>query len=105
MARIAAYIASFFTSTFGLFAAWFGSKAALATTIVTVTAAMTLTLYIVIKALLQHVIMLVPYEPFVMGFFACWPSNAETCIAACFGADIAVFIYRYKIGLIESLAK
>ena len=39
-------------------------------------------------------------EPFVMSFYACWPSNAETCVSIIFGSDIAVFLYKYRLRLI-----
>jgi hypothetical protein len=101
MRRLAALFGSFFTSTFGLAASWFSVRAATIAAGVAVTAALTAGLFIGCKALVSNVVMSVPYEPFVMGFWACWPANAETCISACLGADIAVFIYRYKVDLMK----
>lgn len=105
MPALAAFLSSVFGSFFSLFSAWLSAKAAMAAAIVAVSLAMTAALFLVIKGLVVGLIGAVPYEPFVMGFFACWPSNAETCIAACFGADIAVFLYRYKVGLVHALAR
>jgi len=105
MFRLATFLGSIFSSLFGFVAAWLGARTALVVTIATVSLALTAGLFLAIKALVVGLVTAVPYEPFLMGFFSIWPSNAETCIAACFGADIAVFLYRYKVGVIESLAK
>ncbi len=105
MLNFANWFAGIFGSLFALVAHWFTARAALFVTIAAVSLSLTLGLFVAIKALVAGVLATVPFEPFVMGFYACWPGNAETCMAACFGADVAVFIYRYKVGLIEALAK
>lgn len=105
MPIFAQWVAAVFSSIFGLVASWLTARTALFVTVAAVSLSLTLALFAAIKALVAGVAVAVPYEPFVMGFYACWPSNAETCIAACFGADVAVFIYRYKVGLVEALAK
>lgn len=105
MARIAAFLASFFGSAFTWFSGWLGSKIGMVAAIVTVSLASLLALFATMKVLVVGLVSAVPYEPFVMGFFACWPSNAETCIAACWAADIAVFLYRYKMRVIALVSK
>lgn len=105
MPALAAFLSSVFGSLFSLFSAWLSAKAAMAAAIVAVSLAATAALFLVVKGLIIGLVGSVPYEPFVMGFYAVWPSNAETCIAACFGADIAIFLYRYKMGLVQALAR
>lgn len=105
MARLAAFLASFFTSSFGLISGWLSSKIGIGLAISAVSLTITTALFVAMKSMLKTAVQAVPYEPFVMGFWACWPSNGETCIAVCLGIDVAVFIYRYKVGLIESMTK
>lgn len=105
MGRFAAFIGSFFSSIFGLVSGWLGTKVGIGLVLVTAFTAATLAFYGITKELVNGVVMAVPYEPFVMGFYACWPSNAETCIAAMFGMDVACFAYRFKTFLMGNLAQ
>lgn len=105
MPILAAWFGSVISSAFAFLASWLTARTALFATVAAVSLALTMALFITIKALVAGVAVVVPFEPFVMGFYACWPSNAETCIAACFGCDVAVFVYRYKVGMVEALAK
>lgn len=105
MQIIGAFFVSVFGSVFTLISAWFASRAALYTALVAVSLAATAGAFLTLKALVVGLITSVSYAPFVMAFFSCWPSNAETCIAACVGADLVVFLYRYKMSLIESVAR
>lgn len=105
MAKLAAWIASLMVSVFGAFSARIGLKAALVGTLVVTSLALTAGLFVAAKVLVNGLVSAVPYEPFVMGFFSCWPDNAETCIAACFGVDVLVFGYRYKNRLLFALAR
>lgn len=105
MGRLAAFLASFFTSTFSLFSGWMASKIGMGVAVAAVSLTITTALFLLMKSLLRTAILSVPYEHFVMGFWACWPSNGETCIAVCLGIDVAVFLYRYKVGLIESMTR
>lgn len=105
MARIAAFLASFFGSVFTWFSGWLSSKVAMVAAIVTVSLASLVALFAAMKVLVVGLVSTVPYEPFVMGFYACWPSNAETCISACWAADIAVFLYKYKMRVLALVSK
>jgi hypothetical protein len=105
MPLFAGWLASAFGWIWGLFAAWLSVRAAFIASIVAVSLALVLAVFLVVKGLITGLVGVVPYEPLVMGFWACWPSNAETCIAAAFGCDIAVFIYRWKVDLLGLLAK
>lgn len=105
MRSLAAWLASLMASLFGAFSARIGLKAALVATLVVTSMALTTGLFVAAKLLVNGLVSAVPYEPFVMGFFACWPDNAETCIAACFGVDVLVFGYRYKDRLLFALAR
>lgn len=90
---------------FSWIVSWIGAKAGLIATVATVSLALTAAAFVAIKALIVGLVSLVTYEPFLMAFWACWPANAETCIAACLGADLVVFLYRYKMNLMAILAK
>jgi len=105
MARLALFLGSFFTTVFAWLAPYIGSRFAIVATVVTVSLSMVAALFVAAKSLVVGVVSLVPYEPFVMAFFACWPSNAETCIAACFGVDMVVFLYKYKTRLVALVTK
>lgn len=105
MAKLAAFLTSFFGSMFGLVSQWMSTKVGIGIAITTLFLSTTYIFYTAAKALVAGVVMAVPYEPFVMGFWACWPSNAETCIAAIFGMDVASYVYRYKINLMATLCQ
>ncbi len=99
------WLSSIFTSIFSIFSAMLAARTAAIAAVVTISLALTAALFLVIKGLVAGLVAVVPYEPLVMGFWSVWPSNAEVCISACLGADIAVFIYRYKVGLVEALGR
>lgn len=102
---MAAFLFSFFSSFFGLISTWLTTKVGIGVAFSTVFTAATLVFYEVAKTAVSGVVMSVPYEPFVMGFYACWPANAETCIAAMLGMDVACLVYRFKTFLISNLAQ
>jgi hypothetical protein len=99
------WLSTIFTSIFSIFAAWLTARTAAIAAVVAVSLSLTVALFLAIKLLVVGLMVAVTYEPLVMGFWAVWPSNAEACIAACFGADVAVFLYRYKVSLVEALAR
>lgn len=104
MRNIMVFLASFFTSVFTWVAGFLGSKVAYGVAALAVSAAALLALFVAFKALVG--LLVVPtvaypwYGQFVMAFFACWPSNAETCLSICWSADILVFLYKYRQRLI-----
>lgn len=104
MPAIGAWLVSVFGGLFAWLSTWLGAKAALSLAIVAVSLSITGAFFIAIKALVVGVMSYITYEPFLMVFYALWPANAETCIAACLGADVAAFLYRYKLGLIQAIS-
>lgn len=105
MGALAAWLVSVVTAAFGFISAQLGAKASLYLAIVAVSLSITAALYVAIQSLVSGLVMSVSNEAFRMAFTALWPSNATTCISACLGADVAVFIYRYKVGIIEAMGK
>lgn len=96
MGRIAVFLGSFFTTVFSWLSKYLGAKVATTGAIAVVSLSLLVALTAFLKSIVYGLAVMVPYESFLMGFYACWPSNAETCIATCFSADIAVFMYKYK---------
>lgn len=105
MGALAAWLVSIVSSAFGFLSAAVGAKAALYVAVAAVSLTITMALYATIQGLVAGLIMTVGNEAFRMAFYALWPDNAATCISACLGADVAVFIYRYKVGIVESMAR
>lgn len=105
MGAMAVWLASSVSAAFSFLSAQLGAKAALYIAVGTVSLAITAALYATIQGLVVGLTSTVSNEAFRMAFYSIWPSNAATCISACLGADVAVFIYRYKVGLVESIAK
>ncbi|BBO20874.1 MAG: hypothetical protein HKUEN07_03760 [Rhodocyclaceae bacterium] len=105
MATLAAWLASLVSAAFGFLSAQIGAKAALYVAVAAVSLTITAALYATIQGLVAGLVSTVTNEAFRMAFYSIWPSNATTCISACLGADVAVFIYRYKVGIVEAMAK
>lgn len=101
------YLAQFFVSIFsGLFtwlAGYFTRKTALALTVIATGLAMTTTFYVSIKLLVSGVVATVSNQYLLMGFWALWPDNADLCISACLSADVAAFVYRYKLKIMQMI--
>lgn len=91
------FLTSVFGALFSFFASYIGKKvavgAAVAATLLTVTTAF----YVAIKLLVVGVTSAVTNQWLLMGFYAVWPSNAETCITAMFAAEVAGFLYRHQL--------
>lgn len=105
MGKLAAFLASFFTSISGWLFSYFSSKVAYGLAALTVSAACLAALFVAFKSLVGLLVLPAAVYPwygtFVMAFFACWPSNAETCLALCWSADILLFLYNYRARLIS----
>jgi len=103
MRALALFLASFFSGVTRWLFGFINSKVNYAIAAFVVSGTCMAALVVVFKSLIGLLIIPAVYSPwyaqFVMAFFACWPSNAETCIAACWSADIAVFLYRYRVRL------
>lgn len=105
MGTLAAWLSGLVSAAFGYLSAQIGAKAALYLAVAAVSLTITGALYATIQALVVGLMSTVSNEAFRMAFYSLWPSNAATCISACLGADVAVFIYRYKVGIVEAMAK
>jgi hypothetical protein len=105
MVKLALLLANLFGTFFGWFSGFLASKVAIVASVVAASLLLVVALFIAMKALTVGLVALVPYESFRMAFWACWPSNAETCVAACWGADIAVFLYRFRIRLLALVSR
>jgi hypothetical protein len=104
VARLAVLIAELFGTAFSWLAGYIGVKVAVSAALTVTALALVTVLFFSLKALTVGVVSLVPYESFQMAFWSCWPSNAEACLTACWGADIAVFTYNLRSRLLALLS-
>jgi hypothetical protein len=104
MPALAAFLASTFGSLFAFLLKHFTQRVAVAATLGAAVLSVSLVFYIAIQALVSGVMRTVDNEFFLMGFYALWPENASLCISACIGAEVAAFIYRHKIRLIQMVS-
>jgi hypothetical protein len=96
MGRLAVLIAGFFGSIFTWITGFFTAKVATSAIVVIVTGGTIMVMFYCLREFVQGIVSLVDNEIFRMVFWAIWPFNAEACLAACWGADICVFLYRYR---------
>lgn len=99
MGRIAIFLGSVFATAYEWFSKYLFSKVALVGAVSVASLAAIVAFYAALKLLIVGCVAAVPNETFRMAFYACWPSNAETCVAACWGADVAAFVYKYRARL------
>ena len=105
MPFLAAFLASVFGSIFTVLVKHFTHRVAMALTITAAVLAVTLAFYVSIKLLVSGVTRLIDNHYLLMAFWALWPDNADLCISACFGADVAAFIYRYKLKVVSMISR
>jgi hypothetical protein len=105
MFRLATLIAGFFGSIFAWIAGFFTAKVAASAVLGAVTLGIVMLLYVSLKAFTSGLVSHVDDETFRMVFWSIWPLNAEACLAACWGSDICVFLFKYRIKLLDLLAK
>jgi hypothetical protein len=105
MGRLATFLAGFFGTIFTWFSGFVTSKVITSSIVIAVAAGIVMTAYTSLTALIQGIVSLVEDETFRMIFWACWPANAEACLAACWGADIALFLWRFRTKLLALLAR
>jgi hypothetical protein len=105
MLRLATLIAGFFGSIFSWIAGFFTAKIASSTIITVVALSIVMLLFYSLKGFINGIVSLVDDETFRMVFWTCWPSNAEACLAACWGSDISVFLFRYRMKLLSLLSQ
>lgn len=103
MTYLAQFLISVFSGLFTWLAQYFTKKTALAVTLAATGLAMTGAFYLAIKLLVSGVVSTVSNQWLLMGFWALWPPNADVCIAACLSADVAAFVYRYKMKMVEMI--
>lgn len=101
MTYLAQFLGAVFGGLFSWLAQYFSRKLAMGVTVIATSTAMMLAFYAAIQLLVGGVTATVTNVYFLVGFWAVWPDNAELCIAACLGADVAAFVYRHKLKLME----
>lgn len=101
---MAAFFASVFSSLFAFLASYISKKVALGAAVVATLLTTTTAFYVVMKALVAGVAYSISNQYLLMGFYAVWPSNAETCLAAIFAAEIAAFLYRHQLLTIKAVS-
>lgn len=117
MSNLANFLVSLAGGIFAWIVKWFGTRVAMTTAMVTAwvtaTAAALLCLngFISLLGLLPDGSSAGAGTPaagamswFWMAFWSLWPSNASTVIAVCLGADACVFLWRYKLGLLNAIS-
>jgi len=117
LAKMGGFFGGVATFFFDLIVRWFGTKAAMTTALVTAWVAATTAAFLC----LQGFFSLLDLAPdglgagagtpaagamsiFWMAFGSLWPSNANTVIAVCIGADACVFLWRYKLSLLNAIS-
>lgn len=103
MSYLATFLVSVFSGFFTWLAQYFSKKTAFAVTLGATGLSMTIAFYVAIKLLVSGLVYTISNQYLLMGFWALWPDNADICIAACLSADVAAFVYRYKMKMIEMI--
>lgn len=104
MHLIAVFFASVFGGLFSVLVKHFSHKAAMAIVVTALVLAVTTTFYLIIKMLVSGITHLITNEYLLMAFWTLWPDNADICISAIFAADVAAFVYRYKLKVIAMIS-
>lgn len=102
MPFLSGFFASVFSGVYGFLTSFISARVALASTLILMIATATAAFFVAIKALVAGVAGTISNEWLLMGIFACLPSNFETCLAACIGADFAALVYRWKLNMIRA---
>lgn len=104
MQLLAGFLIPIFTGLFTWLAQYFTKRAAVTTAVVAAVGVITGAFYSLVQGLLNGIGATITDSQFLMVWWAVWPSNGATCLAACFGADIAGFLWRYQKRTIEMIA-
>jgi hypothetical protein len=59
--------------------------------------ALLMSLFLVLKGLVEGMVFFVNNEYLVMGFWIFWPGNAEMVLSAMITTDISIFVYRLHL--------
>lgn len=113
MQFLATFLVNVFSGFFTFVTTYFGARAALTATVVAVSAAVTVAAYVCVQSLIG---LLTDWgtlsssvgtwaHAFLMAFWSLWPENAASNIAAVFGVDVCIFLYRYKVHLINAVGR
>lgn len=118
MFRLAAFLSGALTSVFGWITTYFGVRAATITAMVGAYVVATAAAYACLNGFFALLDVFAGFgseggcaqahgacDWISMAFWSLWPSNANTVIAICIGADACVFLWRYKLGLLAAISR
>lgn len=110
LSAFASWLGGIFAGVFSWVSVYLGARAALAVAIAAAFLATTGVAFVAVQGFISGIVS-ASYaltgpagEWFVIGFYSMWPSNGATVIAACLGTDVAVFLWRYKLQLINAVS-
>lgn len=101
MPFFAAFLKAAFVAVFAIFTKYLGYQLAKVAILISVFLAMVVALLGAFKLLVAGVASQITNEYLLMVFWVIWPDNADLCISACLGADVAVWVYRVKLQLLD----
>lgn len=101
---IAGFLVTVFGALFQFVATYFTRKVATGVAVTAAMLAVTTAFYLAMKGLVSFTVAQITNEWLLVGFFAIWPSNAETCISICLGAEVVAFLYRYQMQLVRAVS-
>lgn len=101
MNLMAAFFSGALADLVGFFVKYLGKKVAIGAAFVTAFLALTGAFFLALKAIITGFVFVADNRWLTIGFYLCWPANAEAVIAACFSADIAAFLYRVHVDFLR----
>lgn len=107
MQYLAGFLGSFFTMIFAFVAKYLGKKFAFGSAIAATLLALSTAFYLSMVALLNgfvHTFNDASSHWFLVGFYAILPANFTTCITIIFTAEIAAYMYRYKLFVVQAVS-
>lgn len=104
MPVFAAIILNFFGAIAGWLAGFIAKKAALTVALGGVVVVLTLALFGLYKAVSALLLYSISNEYVLMVFNQIWPDNANLCIGSIIAAEVAAFVYRYKVKMLILLS-
>jgi hypothetical protein len=99
-----AFFSAIFGTLFGWIAQYFTKKIAYGAAVSAALLAVTTTFYLAISALISGLGGLITDQWLLMGFYACLPSNTQTCLTVCFSAEMLGFLYRHQLMTIKAVS-
>ena len=98
------FFTTVFTSLFGWIAQYFTKKLAYGVAVAAVLFSVTTAFYVAMHALVGAIASTITDQWLLMGFYAVLPSNALTCLTACFTAELLAFLYRHQLITIKAVS-